>query len=65
MSKQIKIISINNAKIIHRKIDLSFDFINSIDINQITGDFVVTNATTNSVNIFPQSKNSYIQNNFN
>jgi len=59
MSKKIITISINNYNTIARQSNAISSF-NSIDLNQVTGDYAICNPSENSVNLYPQSSNSYI-----
>lgn len=62
MSKKIITISINNYSTIARQANAISSF-NSIDMNQVTGDYAICNPSENSVNLYPQSTNSYITTN--
>jgi len=62
--RNIKTISINNAQVAnYRTVANVSSSINSIDINQATGDFITTIPSNNSVLIYAQSNNSFINSN--
>ena len=59
--RNIKTISISNSKVLDNRTNANTPvLLNSIDVNQITGDYAITDTENNSVIIYAQSNNSFI-----